>query len=49
MGGPATYRITIPLERNGAFGYTVRILPRHSSLVTPIELGLQALPAGLAG
>ena len=39
------YRVTIPLERNGPFGYTVRILPRHPSLATPAELGLQVLPA----
>ena len=44
-GGSAGYRVTIPLERNGAFGYTVRILPRHPSLATPAELGLQVLPA----
>lgn len=48
VGGAATYRVTIPLERNGPFGYTVRILPRHPSLATPAELGLQVLPTAIS-
>jgi starch phosphorylase len=30
---------TVPLERPGAFGYTVRVLPRHPLLATEAELG----------
>ena len=48
-GGTATYRLTIPLEQNGPFGYTVRILPRHAALASSAELGLQVLPATVAG
>ena len=31
---------TVPLERTGAFGYTVRVLPRNDLLATPAELGV---------
>jgi glycogen phosphorylase len=31
---------TVPLERPGAFGYTVRVLPRHPLLATEAELGV---------
>jgi starch phosphorylase len=34
----------IPLTRAGAFGYTVRVLPRHPLLASPAELGLIATP-----
>lgn len=34
---------TLPLDRAGGFGYTVRIVPRHELLLTPAELGLVAL------
>jgi starch phosphorylase len=39
-----TYRFEgfIPLKRAGAFGYTVRILPRHRLLSSSAELGLVA-------
>jgi glycogen phosphorylase len=30
----------VPLERPGAFGYTVRVLPRHPLLATEAELGV---------
>ena len=30
----------VPLERTGAFGYTVRVLPRHPLLATAAELGV---------
>ncbi len=33
---------TLPLDRAGAFGYTVRILPRHPALANPAEMGLVA-------
>jgi len=44
--GDATWRYegVVPLARRGAFGYTVRVLPRHASLATPAELSLLALP-----
>ena len=38
------YETTVALDRTGAFGYTVRVLPRHESLANSLELGLQALP-----
>jgi starch phosphorylase len=31
---------TVPLTRTGAFGYTVRVLPRHEHLAVPAEVGL---------
>ena len=33
------------LERTGPFGYTVRVLPRHQGMASPVEMGLLALPA----
>jgi starch phosphorylase len=38
------YEATVTLERRGAFGYTVRVLPRHPALASPAELALIALP-----
>jgi len=32
----------VPLATPGAFGYTVRVVPRHAGLATPSELGLVA-------
>ena len=32
----------LPLARSGAFGYTVRVLPRHGLLASPAELGVVA-------
>ncbi len=32
------------LQRTGAFGYTVRVVPRHDRLAGPAELGLAVLP-----
>ena len=37
------YAGTLPLDRAGGFGYTVRIVPRHELLLTPAELGLVAV------
>jgi starch phosphorylase len=31
---------SVPLGRTGSFGYSVRVLPAHSSLANPAELGL---------
>jgi starch phosphorylase len=38
--GPLRYEGTVPLDRAGAFGWTIRILPRHRLLASPAELGL---------
>jgi starch phosphorylase len=38
------YEGTVPLERRGAFGYTVRVLPANPAFVTSGELGLIATP-----
>ncbi len=34
------FEASVPLERTGGFGYTVRVLPRHPALSTSAELGL---------
>jgi starch phosphorylase len=36
------YRGTLPLDHTGAFGYTVRIVPRNALLISPAELALVA-------
>ena len=36
------FTATVPLERTGAFGYTVRVLPNSAHLADPAELGLVA-------
>lgn len=41
-GSPATFHGTVELDRSGAFGYTVRVVPNHALLATPAELGLLA-------
>ncbi|MEO6885478.1 MAG: alpha-glucan family phosphorylase, partial [Jatrophihabitantaceae bacterium] len=43
-GGDGTlwFEGTVPLQRTGAFGYTVRVLPKHASLASSAELGLVA-------
>ncbi|MBI1352242.1 MAG: alpha-glucan family phosphorylase [Actinomycetales bacterium] len=43
------YRLDIELDKNGPFGYTVRILPHHLGLASSAELGLQVLPPETAG
>ncbi|UBU12023.1 alpha-glucan family phosphorylase [Nonomuraea gerenzanensis] len=47
--GRAHYTGTVPLDRTGAFGYTVRVVPSHPLLATPSELGLIAVPEEPAG
>ena len=37
-----TFEGEVPLATPGAFGYTVRVVPRHVGLATPSELGLVA-------
>jgi starch phosphorylase len=36
------FTTTVPLERTGAFGYTVRVLPFSDHLAHPAELGVVA-------
>ncbi|MGN6610075.1 MAG: alpha-glucan family phosphorylase, partial [Jatrophihabitans sp.] len=36
------YEGDLPLDRTGAFGYTVRVLPKNELLATPAELGVVA-------
>jgi starch phosphorylase len=40
--GAWTFEGEIPLNVPGAFGYTVRVVPRHDGIVGPCELGLVA-------
>ena len=37
---------TVTLSNAGSFGYTVRVIPRHSGLVSDAELGLVATATG---
>ncbi len=34
------FTATVPLERTGAFGYTVRVLPHSEHMADPAELGV---------
>jgi starch phosphorylase len=43
LGQPAVFAGTVPLERSGSFGYTVRVTPKHELLANPAELGLIAV------
>jgi starch phosphorylase len=47
--GRLRYVGEVPLDRTGAFGYGVRVVPRHARLVTRTELGLVALPPAPVG
>ncbi len=38
------YEGSLALMRTGPFGYTVRVLPRHEMLISPVEMGLVAAP-----
>ncbi|WP_214409497.1 alpha-glucan family phosphorylase [Sphaerisporangium fuscum] len=42
--GKVTCTGVVPLDRTGAFGYTVRVVPSHPLMSSPAELGLIALP-----
>lgn len=42
-GGRHRFEGHLVLDTPGAFGYTVRVLPRHRRLASPAELGLVAL------
>lgn len=45
-GGDGTWHFEadVPLARAGTFGYTVRVVPHHASLASPVELGLVRYP-----
>ena len=38
--GVTQFTGTLPLSVTGSFGYTVRVVPTHPQLVSPVELGL---------
>ena len=40
VDGVTKFTGTLPLKVTGTFGYTVRIVPAHPQLVSPVELGL---------
>jgi len=42
--GRAHYTGSVPLDRTGAFGYTVRAVPHHPLVAAKAELGLIAVP-----
>ncbi|MGI8331101.1 alpha-glucan family phosphorylase [Actinomadura scrupuli] len=47
--GRLRYVGEIPLDRTGAFGYSVRVVPHHERLANRAELGLVALPPAPVG
>ncbi len=47
--GVVRYSGEVELSRPGPFGYTIRVLPRHSLLASRAELGLVTLPEVPAG
>jgi starch phosphorylase len=47
-GGLRRYEGWVEARRAGAIGYTVRVVPHNPLLVTSAEMGLAALPSGLA-
>jgi starch phosphorylase len=49
ISGRHPYEGALTLDRTGAFGYTVRVLPAHPLLATPAELGLVAVPPEAQG
>ncbi|KFF59895.1 glycogen phosphorylase [Cryobacterium sp. MLB-32] len=42
-GSPTLFTGTVELDRSGAFGYTVRVVPRNALLISPAEMGLVAI------
>lgn len=48
-GGVVHYAGEVPLERAGAFGYSVRVLPYHPLLSSPADLGLVVVPDAPVG
>ena len=43
--GGAIFAGTLPLGQAGSFGFTVRVVPTHAHLVSPVELGLVSAAA----
>jgi starch phosphorylase len=43
-GGHHRFDGDVVLDHSGAFGYTVRVVPRNNLLISPAELGLVAVP-----
>jgi starch phosphorylase len=39
-GSRQWFTATVPLQRTGPFGYTVRVLPHSEQLADPAELGV---------
>ena len=39
-GSRQWFTATVPLERTGPFGYTVRVLPRSQNMADPAEMGI---------
>jgi starch phosphorylase len=37
--GDGTFEVDYRIDAAGAYGLTVRVLPRHDGLLTPVELG----------
>ena len=48
-GGKLRYAGEIPLDRPGAFGYSVRVVPKHELFASRAEMGLVALPPAPTG
>jgi starch phosphorylase len=48
-GGRLRYAGEVPLDRSGAFGYSVRVVPRHELFASRAEMGLVALPPAPIG
>ncbi|GLZ05345.1 alpha-1,4 glucan phosphorylase [Actinomadura sp. NBRC 104412] len=48
-GGGRRYVGEVPLNRSGAFGYSVRVLPRHPMLPGRAEMGLVVVPPAPVG
>ena len=46
--GLARFDATLTLNRTGARGYNIRVVPQHKGLATPAELGLSADASALA-
>lgn len=44
-GGIEQFTVTTPVPLSGAVGYTVRVLPQHPLLASPVEFGLIASPS----
>ena len=42
-GNATLFTGTVQLDRGGAFGYTVRVVPRNDLLISPAEMGLIAV------